>query len=85
MFVCNQVDENMQRAQRRNACLSEKFWWRRDVGAPTDLAKQACDPAQLYTEMTVDQIVNGKVNRLDELRGRLCTKIHTFTEYTHTT
>lgn len=56
----SKVDENMQRAQRRNACLSEKFWWRRDVGAPTDLAKQACDPAELYTEMTIDQIVNGK-------------------------
>ncbi|KAJ8734851.1 hypothetical protein PYW08_014101 [Mythimna loreyi] len=56
----SKVDENMQRAQRRNACLSEKFWWRRDVGAPTDLAKQTCDPNELYTEMTIDQIVNGK-------------------------
>lgn len=64
LFVLNvQVDENMQRAQRRNACLSEKFWWRRDVGAPTDLAKQTRDPSELYAEMTIDEIVNGKVRR----------------------
>ncbi|CAH1643387.1 unnamed protein product [Spodoptera littoralis] len=56
----SKVDENMQRAQRRNACLSEKFWWRRDVGAPTDLAKQTRDPSELYAEMTIDEIVNGK-------------------------
>lgn len=56
----SKVDENMQRAQRRNACLSEKFWWRRDVGAPTDLAKHVADPNELYTEMTIDEIVNGK-------------------------
>uniref|UniRef100_A0A2A4JI27 Glutamate--cysteine ligase n=1 Tax=Heliothis virescens TaxID=7102 RepID=A0A2A4JI27_HELVI len=56
----SKVDENMQRAQRRNACLSEKFWWRRDVGAPTDLAKQTGDPNELYAEMTIDEIVNGK-------------------------
>ncbi|XP_075982985.1 glutamate--cysteine ligase [Anticarsia gemmatalis] len=59
----SKVDENMQRAQRRDACLSQKFWWRRDVGAPTDLAKQNNDPkleSDLYAEMTIDEIVNGK-------------------------
>lgn len=56
----SKVDENMQRAQRRNACLSQKFWWRRDVGAPTDLAKQNEHSSDIYSEMTINEIVNGK-------------------------
>lgn len=56
-----QVDENMQRAQRRNACLEQKFWWRRDVGGPADLDKQNTDSADIYSEMTINEIVNGKV------------------------
>lgn len=56
----SKVDENMQRAQKRNGVLTEKFWWRRDVGAPTDLAKQTNDSNELYAEMTIDEIVNGK-------------------------
>ncbi|XP_049887641.1 glutamate--cysteine ligase catalytic subunit [Pectinophora gossypiella] len=54
------VDENMQRAQRRAACLSERFWWRRDVGAPAKVAPAAPDAPDQYAEMTVDEIVNGK-------------------------
>ncbi|XP_037300151.1 glutamate--cysteine ligase catalytic subunit [Manduca sexta] len=56
----SKVDENMQRAQKRGAVLSEKFWWRRDVGAPSDVARLATEPADQYAEMTVDEIVNGK-------------------------
>ncbi|KAL0895616.1 hypothetical protein ABMA27_011707 [Loxostege sticticalis] len=55
----SKVDENMQRAQRRDACLQQKFWWRRDVGAPRAVAPKA--PAHdEYAEMTIDEIVNGK-------------------------
>ncbi|CAB3237386.1 unnamed protein product [Arctia plantaginis] len=56
----SKVDENMQRAQRRNACLEQKFWWRRDVGVPADLAKQNTDSTDIYSEMTINEIVNGK-------------------------
>ncbi|KAG6452581.1 hypothetical protein O3G_MSEX007719 [Manduca sexta] len=52
----SKVDENMQRAQKRGAVLSERFWWRRDVGAPSDVARLATDPADQYAEMTVDEI-----------------------------
>ncbi|XP_063833871.1 glutamate--cysteine ligase [Ostrinia nubilalis] len=55
----SKVDENMQRAQRRDACLQQRFWWRRDVGAPRDVAPHAGAPGD-YAEMTVDEIVNGK-------------------------
>ncbi|RVE50980.1 hypothetical protein evm_004389 [Chilo suppressalis] len=56
----SKVDENMQRAQRRGACLNQKFWWRRDVGAPRDVAPQTCDNTDHYEEMTINEIVNGK-------------------------
>ncbi|KAJ0181262.1 hypothetical protein K1T71_003347 [Dendrolimus kikuchii] len=56
----SKVDENMQRAQRRGACLNERFWWRRDVGAPRDVAPQSPDGAELCAEMTVNDIVNGR-------------------------
>ncbi|XP_026763971.2 glutamate--cysteine ligase catalytic subunit [Galleria mellonella] len=57
----SKVDENMQRAQRRDACLTQKFWWRRDVGAPSHAAPTTyADHADQYAEMTIDEIVNGK-------------------------
>ncbi|XP_013193132.1 glutamate--cysteine ligase isoform X2 [Amyelois transitella] len=49
----SKVDENMQRAQRRGACVSSRFWWRRDV------QPRAAGPDH-YAEMTIDEIVNGK-------------------------
>lgn len=52
----------MQRAQRRGACLNEKFWWRRDVGAPRDVAPPHSDATDEYHEMSINDIVNGKVN-----------------------
>jgi hypothetical protein len=58
------VDENMQRAQRRGACLGQRFWWRRDVGAPRHVAAApaaADDAPDNYAEMTINEIVNGKV------------------------
>ncbi|XP_047535750.1 glutamate--cysteine ligase catalytic subunit isoform X1 [Vanessa atalanta] len=70
----SKVDENMQRAQRRGACTEQRFWWRRDVGAPRTVAPDApaapAAPAapdapdtpdcDHYLEMTIDEIVNGK-------------------------
>ncbi|GBP31256.1 Glutamate--cysteine ligase catalytic subunit [Eumeta japonica] len=57
----SKVDENMQRAQKRDACRSSTFWWRKDVGAPGRVAPQTGhadnEPCQ---EMTIDEIVNGK-------------------------
>ncbi|CAH2068772.1 unnamed protein product, partial [Iphiclides podalirius] len=58
----SKVDENMQRAQRRGACASQRFWWRRDVGAPPEVAPHSADAHDhdQYAEMTIDEIVNGK-------------------------
>ncbi|KOB73403.1 Gamma-glutamylcysteine ligase, partial [Operophtera brumata] len=56
LMPISKVDENMQRAQRRGACLNEKFWWRRDVGAPSGVAPLARDAADEYAEMTIAEI-----------------------------
>ncbi|CAH0722674.1 unnamed protein product, partial [Brenthis ino] len=56
----SKVDENMQRAQRRGACTQQRFWWRRDVGAPGDVAPLAPDARDQYLELTVHEIVSGK-------------------------
>ncbi|XP_072935895.1 glutamate--cysteine ligase isoform X2 [Epargyreus clarus] len=60
----SKVDENMQRAQRRGACLGERFWWRCDVRAPPAAAAPPAAPAAPPREpcqlLTIDEIVNGK-------------------------
>jgi len=48
------VDENMKRAQKRDAVLNEKFYWRRDIFTE---CKENSDPD--IVEMNVDQIING--------------------------
>jgi len=48
------VDENMKRAQKRNAVLGEKFFWRRDIFTE---CKDTTKPD--IVEMSVDEILNG--------------------------
>lgn len=71
-----QVDENMHKAQKRNACQSELFWFRKDVrdkeacdcanGKDSDEKQNECKKMECeYELMTVDQIINGKVRSLD--------------------
>lgn len=62
----------MQKAQKRDACLKEKFWFRKDIitpDSPPEANKccksgSTCDPTNcdVYTPMTVNQIINGKVD-----------------------
>ncbi|XP_058798275.1 glutamate--cysteine ligase catalytic subunit [Phymastichus coffea] len=56
LIPISKVDENMARAQRRDAVKSEKFWFRRDI---TSNAQQD-NIEDEYTEYTIDEIVNGK-------------------------
>lgn len=46
-----QVDENMKIAQKRNAVLEQKFWFRDDIQNKGNKS---------YSLMTVDEIMNGK-------------------------
>lgn len=64
----------MKNAQKRNACLTEQFWFRKDITttiSPPEANKcckgtSSCDPnnCDIYTPMTVNQIINGKVRIL---------------------
>ena len=69
-FQTSQVDENMQKAQRKDAVKTEKFWFRKNI--TTFSSPPACTACchsssesktetDCYTLMTVDEIINGKV------------------------
>lgn len=62
----SKVDDNMQRAQKRDACRTEQFWFRKFItkkGADgtndADTIPTQADSDQ-YELMTIDQIFNGK-------------------------
>lgn len=57
LIPISKVDENMARAQKRDALRTEKFWFRQDI---TSDSKESGDKKE-YTEFTVNEIVNGKV------------------------
>ncbi|CAK9801916.1 Glutamate--cysteine ligase catalytic subunit [Anthophora quadrimaculata] len=54
----SKVDKNMARAQKRNAVIAEKFWFRQDI--TSDVKKQEDDGQVEYTEFTINEIINGK-------------------------
>ncbi|CRK99012.1 CLUMA_CG011962, isoform A [Clunio marinus] len=64
LLPISKVDENMQKAQNRNACLNEKFWFRRNFSEkkndescePCD-TESGCEGCELWT---VNEIINGK-------------------------
>ncbi|CAB0033817.1 unnamed protein product [Trichogramma brassicae] len=56
LIPISKVDENMSRAQKRDALRTEKFWFRKDI---TSNAKQTNNEDEI-TEFTIDEIVNGK-------------------------
>ncbi|KAG8198502.1 hypothetical protein JTE90_017368 [Oedothorax gibbosus] len=66
LIPVSKVDENLAKAQKRDAVLNEKFWFRRDLttcdSPPVATACMAsCSPDEcLYTQMTINEIVNGK-------------------------
>lgn len=53
LMPISKVDENMQRAQKINACIGEKFYFRRNICDGLDAAE--CD----LVEMSIDEIMNG--------------------------
>ncbi|VVC45915.1 Hypothetical protein CINCED_3A009299 [Cinara cedri] len=65
----SKVDENMSKAQKRSAALTEKFWFRKNItsafkaaGANTTLNNDA-----VYTPMSIDEIINGKTGEFPGL------------------
>lgn len=50
LMPISKVDENLQRAQKRNACVTEKFYFRKNIHSDDD-----CE----IIEMSVNEVVNG--------------------------
>ncbi|XP_012278557.1 glutamate--cysteine ligase catalytic subunit [Orussus abietinus] len=57
LIPISKVDENMARAQKKDAVKAERFWFRRDI---TSAAKPEEDGESEYAEFTIDEIINGK-------------------------
>jgi len=47
----------MRRSQLQGAVLTEKFWFRQNI------LSRDCDEGDDSTEMTIDEIINGKVRK----------------------
>ncbi|RZF37755.1 hypothetical protein LSTR_LSTR011975 [Laodelphax striatellus] len=56
LIPISKVDENMVRAQKRNAVNTERFWFRKDVGHESSSES----PSDVCTLMTINEIINGK-------------------------
>jgi len=55
LMPISKIDENMRRAQKRDAVLTEKFWWRKDI--TTTCSEDLAEPE--LVEMSLDEIFNG--------------------------
>ncbi|XP_026829944.1 glutamate--cysteine ligase catalytic subunit isoform X2 [Ooceraea biroi] len=56
LIPISKVDQNMAKAQKRDAVKTDKFWFRRDI---TSDVKSDGGPSE-YTEFTINEIINGK-------------------------
>ncbi|GAB1867770.1 Glutamate--cysteine ligase [Camponotus japonicus] len=56
LIPISKVDQNMVKAQKRDAIKVEKFWFRRDI--TSDIKSD--DAQSEYTEFTINEIINGK-------------------------
>ena len=78
--MTNQMQENMKRAQKRDAVHNEKFYFRKSVVPDDeDETDEGAEPRgshdqshdHEYSEMSVDTILNGKVHAQVHLNCRL--------------
>lgn len=72
LIPISKVDENMQNAQKRNACREQTFWFRKEITtkiSPPEANEccrkgtKNCEPknCDAFDCMTVNEIINGKV------------------------
>lgn len=55
----SKVDENMQKAQTRDALRSERFWFRKNIVESLENNNEYASIDDEYELMTIDQIING--------------------------
>lgn len=69
LMPISKVDENMQRAQKRDAVLVEKFWFRKDLSEQSSSSVPLDQESDQFIEMTINEIINGKVSNLHFCRN----------------
>lgn len=57
LIPISKVDQNMAKAQKRNAVKNEKFWFRKDITSNTTNKENI---EEEYDEFTINEIINGK-------------------------
>ncbi|XP_047371135.1 glutamate--cysteine ligase isoform X2 [Vespa velutina] len=57
LIPISKVDQNMAKAQKRNAVKNEKFWFRKDITSNT---VKKDNTEEEYDEFTINEIINGK-------------------------
>ncbi|KAI4501681.1 hypothetical protein M0802_003016 [Mischocyttarus mexicanus] len=57
LIPISKVDQNMAKAQKRNAVRNEKFWFRKDITSNTTNKENI---EEEYDKFTVSEIINGK-------------------------
>ncbi|XP_015364646.1 PREDICTED: glutamate--cysteine ligase [Diuraphis noxia] len=67
----SKVDENMSKAQKRSAALTEKFWFRKNIAASTSKTANVnvniSDDDASYMKMSINEIINGKTGEFPGL------------------
>ena len=58
----SKVDVNLERAQQRNACAEQKFYFRRNIFKQADKTGESKRDECELEEMSLDEIVNGSSN-----------------------
>ncbi|XP_003723283.1 glutamate--cysteine ligase catalytic subunit [Strongylocentrotus purpuratus] len=63
LIPISKVDENMEKAQKRDAVLNQQFYFRKDIHSFNDTELQTdignCRDAEYYGSMSIDTIING--------------------------
>lgn len=74
LIPISKVDENLSEAQERNAVLNKKYWFKKDImtcSSPPVVAQclESCSSPEKceYTQMTINEIINGKDNEFPGL------------------
>lgn len=66
LIPISKIDENMQTAQKRDACRKEKFWFRKSVQKTKPCVESQVNGngccADEYDRLSIDEIINGKTD-----------------------
>lgn len=78
LIPISKVDENMKRAQKRDAARNQKFWFRKDLATQNSPSNDTdTTQGETYTEMTINEIINGKGEEFPGLLSLISSYLNT--------